>query len=72
MIILKNRHPFRIEQEIERENKRVGHEWDSFMTRFPQCWDNLPEDGKKEAINLAEKQGLRLNRVLLHYREAKN
>jgi len=64
-----DRHPFKLSENIQRENQRVTYEWDAFMKKYPQCWDDLPGNGKSEAIQLAERQGVRLNRIIAPYRE---
>jgi len=63
-----DRHPFKLSENVQRENQRVTHEWNEFQKQYPQSWDDLPEIGKTEAIQLSERQGLRLNRIIAPYR----
>jgi hypothetical protein len=40
-------------------NKRTSYEWEYFMKTYGDSWDELSEEGKQKAIELAEKQGER-------------
>lgn len=50
-------------EEIEKENKRAGHEWDAFMREHGRNWDDFSIETKNAACDLAEKQGYRLKRI---------
>lgn len=51
---------------IEKENKRVSYEWDAFLAKYGPInnYDELSEEGKRAACELAEKQGDRHNAIL--------
>ena len=47
------------EKFLEKENKRTEFEWTEFQKTYPQDWDEMPEEGKKLALELVERQAKR-------------
>lgn len=41
-------------KRVDRMNKRVTHEWDEFMGQHGIYWDDLSDEAKQKACELAE------------------
>lgn len=48
---------------FDKLNKRTTYEWDAFMKEYGNSWEELTEEGKRKAVELAEKQGDRSSEV---------
>lgn len=48
-----------IQSHFDKLNKRTTYEWNEFMKKYGSNYDELSEEGKRVACNLAEKQGER-------------
>jgi len=46
--------------KIERENKRVGEEWDALNL---SAWDDMTKEQQGISIQLAERQGIRSKKI---------
>jgi hypothetical protein len=49
----------KLEDAIEKENKRVTYEWEVLMEKYGKSYDEMTNEGKKAACDLADKQGER-------------
>jgi len=47
----------KLEDALEKENKRVTYEWDALMEKYGTFYDQMTEEGKAACCALAEKQG---------------
>lgn len=52
-----------IQKLFDKENKRVGFEWDSFMQEHGSNWDEFTDEARQKACELAEKQGERAKAI---------
>lgn len=51
---------------VDKDNKRTGYEWNNFLLKYGPInnYDDLSEEGKQAACNLAEKQADRFMKII--------
>lgn len=57
-----------LQSTMDKLNKRTTYEWEHFMKCYGNSWDELSDEGKQKAVELAEKQGERAAEVINGFR----